>query len=84
MHNFRGPPNLLYSEYRVSFPEEGSSRRGVNLTNYLHLVLRLKMSGAILLFPHTLSWHEQGQILPFSSIGDENVVGTRISEVERY
>ena len=39
-----------YNEYRGSFP--GYSGRGGKLTAHLHLVLRLRMSGNIPLFPH--------------------------------
>jgi len=69
LHNFRGPPSLLYSDYRVSFPGAGgSSRRGVNLTNCLHLVLRLRMSGVILLLtPYAfMAWAGKNFAFSFS------------------
>jgi hypothetical protein len=44
-----GPPRLLFSEYRGCFP--GVKRSGVNLTIYLHLVSRARMSGVVLPLP---------------------------------
>jgi len=45
-HWYWGPPSLLYSGYRGLLPR-GWSGRGAKLTTHLHLVPRLRMSGAI-------------------------------------
>ena len=56
---FWDPHSFLVS----SFP--GVKQLGVMLTTCLHLVLRLRRSGAIHLLPHMPSWHEQGQVYFF-------------------
>jgi hypothetical protein len=48
------PPNLLSNGYRV-FPWWYSSR-GIKLTTHLHLLLRLRMHGAIPPLPCTYLW----------------------------
>jgi hypothetical protein len=47
---FRGPPGLLFDVYRRPF-RRGLGGRGVQLTDYLHLMSRLRMSGDMLLLP---------------------------------
>jgi hypothetical protein len=47
----------------------GRSDRGVNLTTRLHLVPKLRMSGAIPLFPYIYSWRGQMQLNLFNSPG---------------
>jgi len=44
------PPSLLFNGYRGLFPR-GRAEMGVNLTTHLHLLPRLRMCGAIPLFP---------------------------------
>jgi len=38
---------------------QGQSSLGVKLTTHLHLVLRLRMRGAVPLHPYMPSWHAQ-------------------------
>jgi len=57
------PPSLLSNGYRSSFA--GISGRGVKLTTYLHLMLRLRMSGAIPLLPLCVFKAWTGTTLPF-------------------
>jgi len=46
------------------------------LTICLHLELRLRMSGAILLLPYMPSWHGEGQLHLFCLLCDETIVST--------
>jgi len=48
-----GPPILLFIGHRVSFP--GVKQPEVNLTTRLHLVPRLRMSGALPQLPQCTS-----------------------------
>jgi hypothetical protein len=59
----RRPPSLLFSGYRRFIL--GVKRPGHKLTTYLHIVPRLRMSGAIPLLPYMPSWHGQGQLYPY-------------------
>jgi hypothetical protein len=52
------PPNLLFNGYQAPWVKVARDR---NLTTYLHLVLRWRMSGAIHLLPHASSWRGQGK-----------------------
>jgi len=54
-------PGLVFDAYRRFFPS-GYSGRGVILTNNFYLLLSLKMSGTISLFPHMPSWCGQGHV----------------------
>jgi hypothetical protein len=54
-----GPPNLLFIVYRRK------SGRGVKLTSHLHVVPRLKLSGAIPPVPHMPECFAQGQPYPY-------------------
>ena len=51
------PPSLIWNWYWWFFPWDVSGR-SMKLTTHLHLVLSLRMSGAIP--SHTLSWRAQG------------------------
>jgi len=54
-----GPSFLLNEFRRLSWKYSG---RGVKLTTHLHLVLSLRMRGAITLLPELPLWCEQGQL----------------------
>jgi hypothetical protein len=58
-----GPPNFLYNGHRRSFPG-----RVVMLTIHLHLVPRLRMSGAMPLLPLYAVMVWVGKPLPFAVI----------------
>jgi hypothetical protein len=61
-----GPPNLLVNGYRGSFP--GKIDREVQLTTYLYLVPRLRISGSIPL-PHLYVFMAQtGKLLPLAEV----------------
>ena len=56
----RGPTSFILSEFRwLSWKYSG---RAVKLTTHLHLVLSLRMRGAIPLLPDLPLWCEQGQL----------------------
>jgi hypothetical protein len=50
------PYSLVYNRYRGLFPQKWSGL-DVNLSTHLHLVPRLRMTGAILQLPNTSSSH---------------------------
>jgi len=53
-------PSLLFNRYRGSFP--GIGGQCLRLTTHVHLVPRLRMSGAIPLLPHIPSWCGQRRV----------------------
>ena len=55
------PSSLLFNGNKVFFTERQSGQ-GVKLTNHLHLVPRLRMTGDIPELPHMPSWQSQGQL----------------------
>jgi hypothetical protein len=57
------PPILMFSGYRVSFPE--MKGRGAKLTTHLQLVLRLGMGGAVRLLSLYAFRAWTGTALPF-------------------
>jgi hypothetical protein len=50
------PPLPQFSRYWELFPQEFISQ-SVKLTAFLHLVQKLRMSGAIIPLPHMPLWH---------------------------
>ena len=56
-----GRTSLQFTCYWCFFFPQGQSGRGVQLTFYLHLVPRLRISGSIHLLPYTLSCRGQGK-----------------------
>lgn len=55
-----GPSSSLFSEYQGIFPWVGGCKyQGWQLTSHLHIVLKLRMSGAVPPL-YMISWHVQG------------------------
>jgi len=49
-----GPTHLPIQRVPVCFSVQSES--GLQVITYFHLLMRLRMSGAILLLPHVASW----------------------------
>ena len=60
--NVWGPRKLLFGRKWALFFPHGKAGGGVKLTTYVHLFLRLRMTGGVLRLPHRPSWRTPEQL----------------------